>query len=331
MSQYQQPYVVDEEQAEAIFSSGGPAEDSEPDDFPPSPLLQPSQPVPSQPSPRSASPPASHTKFPVVEAEYHPRPAYTPHPRRVQLTTIAGVVSAFVDFLEACIHTLLCERQIYPLSLFIAARKYGTVVRQCIVPKVCVYIRDTVEQVSTELLRGSVKNVSIVILSEETNRPLERFCFDVENFPSGIRRVEKMAMLLMRNGDGQEEDGTEEDTAKAWEDVEEGAGRWADLEQQFKSAMVSLTAIAGSRPAITEECTWSTAIEMREDEVPAKQNTDWLMPEWQHEGEERKRDSGTRARSRGVRSTTIRNVKAGALQMSIYFEQLADKGKAKAI
>lgn len=67
-----------------------------------------------------------------------------------------AVVSAFSDFLTVAIHTILYERDIYPRSSFLAARKFNCPVRQSRHPKVCKWIQDAVAAVEVEMLKVRV-------------------------------------------------------------------------------------------------------------------------------------------------------------------------------
>ena len=69
------------------------------------------------------------------------------------LDTYQAVVSAYCDFLTVAIHTILYERNIYPLHSFIKARKYNFPVRQNRHPKVCQWIQDAVAAVEIEMLK----------------------------------------------------------------------------------------------------------------------------------------------------------------------------------
>ncbi len=76
------------------------------------------------------------------------------------LDTYQAVVSAYSDFLIVSIHTILYERNIYPQTSFIKARKYNYPVRQSRHPKLCKWIMDAVASVEVEMLK--VKNLSSV-------------------------------------------------------------------------------------------------------------------------------------------------------------------------
>ena len=69
------------------------------------------------------------------------------------LDTYQAVVSAYSDFLTVAIHTILYERDIYPRTSFLKARKYNYAVRQSRHPKVCKWIQDAVAAVEAEMLK----------------------------------------------------------------------------------------------------------------------------------------------------------------------------------
>ena len=73
------------------------------------------------------------------------------------LNTYHAIVSAFSDFLTVAIHMILYERNIYPQSSFLAARKFNCPVRQSRHPKVCKWIQDAVAAVETEMLKVRFK------------------------------------------------------------------------------------------------------------------------------------------------------------------------------
>lgn len=74
-----------------------------------------------------------------------------------------AVVSAFSDFLTVAIHTILYERDIYPRSSFLAARKFNCPVRQSRHPKVCKWIQDAVAAVEVEMLKVRVDICKVVL------------------------------------------------------------------------------------------------------------------------------------------------------------------------
>ena len=74
---------------------------------------------------------------------------------RADLTvdTYQAVVSTFGEFLTVAVHTILYERDVYPRTSFLSARKYNCSVRQNRHPKVCKWIQDAVAAVEVEMLK----------------------------------------------------------------------------------------------------------------------------------------------------------------------------------
>jgi mitotic spindle assembly checkpoint protein MAD2B len=100
-----------------------------------------------------------------------------------QVPTFRALVSAFTEFLTVAIHTILCERSIYPQTSFLTARRYNHPVRQSRHPKVCEWINDAILAVEAQLLKGVVSSVAVVIISKD-NKIMERFVFDASRFPA---------------------------------------------------------------------------------------------------------------------------------------------------
>jgi mitotic spindle assembly checkpoint protein MAD2B len=69
------------------------------------------------------------------------------------LDTYQAVVSAFGEFLTVAVHAILYERNIYPPSSFLSARRYNCAVSQNRHPAVCKWITDAVAAVEAELLK----------------------------------------------------------------------------------------------------------------------------------------------------------------------------------
>ena len=110
------------------------------------------------------------------------------------LDTYHAVVSAYSDFLTVAIHTILYERNIYPQTSFIKARKYNYPVRQSRHPKLCKWITDAVASVEVEMLK--VRSLSCVswiypdtIVSDLRFTPLEQSQWSVEARSETMHRI----------------------------------------------------------------------------------------------------------------------------------------------
>ena len=72
---------------------------------------------------------------------------------KATLDSYETLVSSFTEFLTVAVHTILYERNIYPRTSFLNARKYNYPVRQSRHPQVCKWIQDAIAAVQTELLK----------------------------------------------------------------------------------------------------------------------------------------------------------------------------------
>ncbi|KAG5286907.1 mitotic spindle checkpoint protein (Mad2B) [Histoplasma capsulatum] len=97
--------------------------------------------------------------------------------------TYAALTSAIASFLAVSIHQILYLRAVYPQPTFLPVRHFNHPVRQSRHPKVCSWVTDACAAVEAQLLKCSVAAVSVVILSARTNRPLERYPFDMNQIP----------------------------------------------------------------------------------------------------------------------------------------------------
>ncbi|OTA25958.1 hypothetical protein BTJ68_12429 [Hortaea werneckii EXF-2000] len=161
-----------------------------------------------------------------------------------------ALITAFTDFLTVAIHTILYERAIYPRTSFLSARKYNFPVRQSRHPRVCEWINDAVNSVETELLKGTVERVLVVLYTKE-NEPVERFVFDVSRFPS-VPASDLDTPLERRNANGEK--------LQVLPIV--------DMEEQFRATMSKLANCATSLRALPEHCTFTVAIELRSEGQP---------------------------------------------------------------
>ncbi|KAK8219376.1 hypothetical protein M8818_001111 [Zalaria obscura] len=226
--------------------------------------------------------------------------------------TFQSFVTTFTDFLTVAIHTILYERSVYPQTSFLSARKYNYAVRQNRHPKVCRWIQDAVTAVEAEILKGTVERVAVVIYSKD-NKPLERFMFDLSNFP--VVPLGEQATPLER--------------------IDEQGGMVpilpiVDLEEQFRATMSRLTNCGSSLAPIAEGCTFTLALECRDEgEPPIAHAQPWIpvQPQLQktvltsNEG----RDVIRGADVGGVRTTPLRSVAAG----DMVFEMWIEEGKSK--
>ncbi|BFZ15184.1 hypothetical protein BsWGS_18223 [Bradybaena similaris] len=88
-------------------------------------------------------------------------------------------VDILAEFIEVAIHCILYNRNLYPQGVFEKRVKYNVPVQMCLHPDVCGYIGSVLDSLKTLISKGRVDKVSVVILQEETNLPIERFVLEV--------------------------------------------------------------------------------------------------------------------------------------------------------
>jgi mitotic spindle assembly checkpoint protein MAD2B len=170
------------------------------------------------------------------------------------LDTYQSLVTTFSDFLTVAIHTILYERGIYPTTTFISTRKYNLPVRQNRHPKVCKWIMDAVAAVESELQKGTVNRIAVVIYSPDA-MPLERFMFDVSTFPE-VHAGELLTVF---------DDGDAE--------VERQGGKGlkvnlVDVEEQLRATVRKLAYCGSKLGPLPEGCSYTVAVELKEKADP---------------------------------------------------------------
>ncbi|KAK3707476.1 hypothetical protein LTR37_012118 [Vermiconidia calcicola] len=159
--------------------------------------------------------------------------------------TFRALITSFTDFLTVATHTILYERNIYPQTSFLSARKYNFPVRQNRHPKVCEWINDAVAAVETELLKGTVERVAVVVYTMN-NKPTERFMFDVSRFP--VVSASELDTPLER-------------TIPNGEKVP--VLPQVDMEEQFRATMSKLAGCSSTLKLLPKGSTFTLAIELK--------------------------------------------------------------------
>jgi mitotic spindle assembly checkpoint protein MAD2B len=210
--------------------------------------------------------------------------------------TFRAFVTRFTDFLAVAIHTILYERSIYPETSFLSARKYNFAVRQNRHPKVCEWINDAVAAVETELLKGTVARVAVVIY-DKSNKPLERFMFDVSRFP--IVPASEIDTPL----EAADEEGERSSVLPI-----------VDMEEQFRATMSKLSGCGATLKALPKGCTYTIAIELKGDgEPPIGHPQPWMpiQPDVQNAEPSKSRNT----------TVPVRAVAAGDMVFEVWIEQ----------
>jgi mitotic spindle assembly checkpoint protein MAD2B len=106
-----------------------------------------------------------------------------PPPEPIILSTFASIIETFIDFLIVSSHAILFSRALYPPDTFITARKYNLEVKENRHPEVSSWILAASLAIQEQLLKSEAQRVSFVIYQEDAKEVIERWVFDVDNFP----------------------------------------------------------------------------------------------------------------------------------------------------
>ncbi|SMY27596.1 unnamed protein product [Zymoseptoria tritici ST99CH_1A5] len=208
-------------------------------------------------------------------------------------------VASFTDFLVVAIHTILYERGIYPQTSFLSARRYNFAVRQSRHPKVCEWINDAVASVESELLKGTVDRIAVVIYSKQ-NKPLERFMFEVSRFPT----------VPTSDLDVPLESADVEGTSPSVLPL-------VDLEEQMRATMSRLSNCSASLDVLPKGCTFTIAVELKgEDDAPLTHPQPWIPVQGSDE---------SLGEVNGKRTLPLRAVRAGEMAFETWVEELSEK------
>lgn len=217
--------------------------------------------------------------------------------------TFRALITAFLDFLTVAIHTILYERKIYPQTSFLSARKYNFAVRQNRHPKVWEWINDAIAALETELLKGTVDRVAVVIFTKENN-PIERFMFDVSRFP-----VVPLA----------DTDTPLERTSPSGDQV--AILPIVDMEEQFRATMSKIANCGTVLKPVPEGCTFTLAFELKQNgEAPLGHPQQW-MPAQPGRSSDGMRDQVQK------QSVPLRTVAAGDMIFESWIEQTTGRDK----
>lgn len=84
----------------------------------------------------------------------------------------------FSEFLEVAIHSILCNRELYPAGVFERRKKYNVPVQICVHPEVNQYITQVVNGISEFNSTNQLEKVALVVCNKEL-QPLEKFILEI--------------------------------------------------------------------------------------------------------------------------------------------------------
>lgn len=188
----------------------------------------------------SSRPPDSATGAPVPI----PRP---------QANTL---LTSFTAFLTITIHTILYYRRLYPQQTFLMTKAHNLPVPQSRHPALCEWINSALAAIQDQLALGVVTKVCIVTHAPDSMAVVERWVFDVTNFP------------VWATGKGKEKLGAGQRFQRREEEDDDGSVNWVDVNEAYRGALRRISYAGEMKGPLPEGCTFTLAVELR-DEAPA--------------------------------------------------------------
>lgn len=245
----------------------------------------------------------------------------------------SALAASFTNFLTVSVHQILFLRSVYPRVTFIPVRAYNYPVRQSRHPKVCDYINDASLAVGSEILKGTITAVSIIISSVHSNQPLERYAFDLSSFP----RVP--AGEIDTTFEERKDDSSKANAERA------AASTTVDMEAQFRACLARLASACARLTPLPrdDEFTFTVCIEVREDAVPPAGTTTeeqtWIVaePDKVHLrsctapfsvsklGNGESQEPPPQASNGRAKTVPVRRVEAGELRLELWVEEARQK------
>ncbi|EPX74398.1 DNA polymerase zeta Rev7 [Schizosaccharomyces octosporus yFS286] len=204
--------------------------------------------------------------------------------------TVKQCIQVFREFLIVCIHCILCNRHLYPESLFIKSRKYNTVVWQSRHPILCNYIKDAVEACTQELQEGAVECIYLSIVSKDQVE-LERYIFSAYSIPRiPDFLLEKPVSPRMPYSDS--------------------------FVESLRAAMIRIQNTTRSLRNLPEDCSWSIRLTLKENDTRPRAWENWYLSENTPE-------SNLERRYRNL-TIPLRNISIGPMDSEIWLESHPD-------
>ncbi|CCF41186.1 HORMA domain-containing protein [Colletotrichum higginsianum] len=166
------------------------------------------------------------------------------------------ILTSFTSFLTLTVHTILYHRRLYPQQTFLMTKAHNLPVPQSRHPVLCDWINSAVAAIQDQLAIGAASKVCVVIHAHETMAVIERWVFDVTNFPAWA------------TGKGKEKIGMGQRFQRREEDDDDGSVNWVDVNEAYRGALRRLAYAAEMKGPLPEGCTFTMAVELR-DEAPA--------------------------------------------------------------
>ncbi|ANB14844.1 Rev7p [Sugiyamaella lignohabitans] len=158
--------------------------------------------------------------------------------------SFSELLGTFHEFLVVLVHNVLYLRGVYPPETFRAVRKYGIALHQCRHPGVNQWIEDMAVACMSRIKEGGVGRLSIVILREKTNTPLERFVVDISDFPEVPESVQTVS-------------------------IDNIAVTWTSLLEEYRACLATLAGMSQSFGKLPADITFTLIMELKPDDAPS--------------------------------------------------------------
>ncbi|KAK2836871.1 hypothetical protein FQN49_006638 [Arthroderma sp. PD_2] len=231
--------------------------------------------------------------------------------------TYAALASSLSSFLAVSIHQILYLRSIYPQPTFLSVRQFNHPVRQSRHPKVCSWVNDACAAVESQLLKSTVAAVAVIILSVSTNRPMEKYTFDLTNMPQVSPGDIHTPFESSRKQQG--------DKNIALPPPQ------ADLEAQFRAVLARLTSSCARLTPLPaqEEYLPTLHIVLRPDaDAPAGIDKDdqlWIAAESEPSDRPGNQNTSSESNRSDAKTVPVRTVDAGEMKLEVWIEEARSK------
>jgi mitotic spindle assembly checkpoint protein MAD2B len=223
--------------------------------------------------------------------------------------TYSDLFEWFTEFFIVATHSILYLRKIYPQDSFRAVRQYGIAVHQSRHPKVCEYIEHMARSCMEFVKRGVVEKVSLVVLSASES-PLERFAFDLRDFPELSAKLSATTV-----------------------DEDDGGVTYQEVCSQYRACLSTLTSLNDSFGELPPDCTFSIIMETKDDESNACEvdpESIWIAGDGQKYHQDANSSSFNQSRP-SIRLLPVRYVESGPFSFNLFLEEDKQKRKLKSV
>ncbi|KAM0253610.1 hypothetical protein ACHAQJ_007185 [Trichoderma viride] len=260
-------------------------------------------------------------------AHRHHQQDHQDQPSGLSLPLLAAtpLLSNFTSFLTIAIHSLLYHRNLYPATSFLTARAFNLPVHQSRHPAVCAWINDAVSAISNQLNVGTVRRIVFVVHGAQ-GKVRERWVFDVERFPAwGTKSqgasAESDADAAAPTSHQQHEDDEEDDDDEEEDDAVVETLNWADIHEALRGALQRLAYAAQGAEKLPEGCTFTLALELREEAEPPIGHPQPWIPSEPHLQPPTKQKPFQGESLKGNSTRPVRSVRADPLFFECWLEQ----------